>query len=227
MNNTLRELGWMASLIMLAVISVAPVWAQGNDPMPTAEEDLAKFRILVDRNIFDPARRPDSPQREERPISESRVDRIYLTGVLVSPEDQLAFFEGSRDEYFGAIERGGKIAGFSVAYVDSDQATLMMEDRKVNLRVGTGMTRRKGEDWEQGSGLDFSRESSSTSLADQSQSYSNNYGDKKDSYSGYKDKSGYSEYDNEKKKYSKEGGDSTRLDMIRKMKERRKQELKK
>lgn len=197
-----KSLGSLAAcLLMLTFIFTAHVHAQEDDRRPKPEDEMAKFKILFDRNIFDPARQPEAPERVEGPAPEPRVDRLYLTGVLVSPEERLAFFEGSRDEYFGAIEKGGEIAGFNIAHVDTDRATLEQNDQKLNLPVGTGLTRREGEDWQHGSGLYLSRESPSSSSAEETPTSSFNT--------------------------KRDGSDSAKLELIKKLKERRMQELKK
>ncbi len=202
------------------IISGRYVSAKEQRAPSSSDEDFAKYRIIVDRNIFDPARRSDEPvQRhivEKTEFAPPPVEHLYLTGVLLADDgERLAFFEGSKPEYMAVIDQGKQIAGFTVADVESDHVTLARDGSTTDLFVGTGLSRTEGEPWKPATGLEYAVETTAPT-ADVAKPDATNerlaskYN--KPSY-GYKSPG----------KYKKKGNTSA-LDILKKLKERRKQE---
>ena len=107
------------------------------------------FKIINDRNIFDPNRRPGmtnvNPDRP-RPVE---VESFSLTAIISSEKGTYAFFNSSSYAYKKALKESGAIAGYTVAYIEPpDLVELESGGKTVELTVGTGLRRRDGGPWE-------------------------------------------------------------------------------
>ena len=122
------------------------------------------FQIVVDRNIFDPNRRRQQrggasmadPPRVQQPPDE----RIALTGSLIyetaNNTEIIAFFEGSKAEYNATIRLGESIAGYRVAEIRTDGVKLETENQQIDLPVGAGLSRQVEGKWQIVSASDLS-----------------------------------------------------------------------
>jgi hypothetical protein len=116
--------------------------------------DYAYFKVVNDRNIFNPARQPNRP---DRPASREvkkvpKVDAFSLVGTLRYEKGDMAFFDGSNSDYRKAYKAGDSIAGFKVLSV-SDAAVRIEAKGKVNeLKIGSQMRREDEGEWEFASG---------------------------------------------------------------------------
>ena len=144
-----------------AVVSTAPeraainvVTGRGtNGPMKL---DYAAFRIISDRNIFDPNRRARQPGRTvPRPV---RVDTISLTGAMDSDKGPVAIFNGSSPLYRKGRRIGETIANFTVKEVQVTPGRVKIEanGKELELPMGGELRRREGEDWVVRGGSDTS-----------------------------------------------------------------------
>jgi hypothetical protein len=139
--------------------NAAPAQAAEPAPMKATEVVEAKptnaptltgfdaFKVIAQRNIFDPNRRregggPVAPV--ERP---KRTDAFTLVGAIAYEKGQFAFFEGSSSEYRKSVKAGDNFAGYKVAQVSPAQVTLEAEGKKVEMPVGSQMRRIEGEEW--------------------------------------------------------------------------------
>jgi hypothetical protein len=115
--------------------------------------DYASFKIVVDRNIFDPNRRkgggPSIRRTEgEKPPAE---DMFSLTGILSSGKGTFAFFDGSSSSFRSALQTKASIGGCKITKIDPpDRIELDVTGKKVELTVGMTMRRPPGGAWKLG-----------------------------------------------------------------------------
>ena len=57
-----------------------------------------------------------------------------------------AFFDGTSDDYRKAIQKGGTIAGYTVAKIDFDGVQLQSSGKTIEMKVGEAM-QRQGDAW--------------------------------------------------------------------------------
>src|SRR5207248_6850196 len=80
--------------------------------------DYSAFRIIADRNIFDPRRSARSAPPERTRRTYTRTDSFGLVGTMSYHEKgTLAFFEGSSPDYKKVLKTDDTIAGFKVAAI--------------------------------------------------------------------------------------------------------------
>ena len=108
-----------------------------------------EFRIVLERNIFDPDRR--APQRDfKRPLREETTppEQVRLLGVFFNEKEATIFFEGSQSSYNGEWKPGDMIAGFRIGKSQTNGVVLEKNGKKIHLSVGSVMAKTNGEDWQ-------------------------------------------------------------------------------
>jgi hypothetical protein len=128
--------------------------------------DFSLFKMISDRNIFDPNRRPHMTNAPQTPRV---VDSFALAGTLSYDQGQFAVFDGTSSDYHKVLGTDGKIAGYTIAQIGHDSVKLVSGTNEINLRVGMQMRRSPDGKW-------AASESSDTSYAFNSGSRSRNVG---------------------------------------------------
>lgn len=108
------------------------------------------FRMVSDRNIFNPnryARGTSRPTTRTSSQSAARVESLSLVGVLAYEKGYYAFFDGTRSEYKQALEAGGTIGQYKVTQVTPDKVQLTLGTNTFDLKVGMQMRREDEGDW--------------------------------------------------------------------------------
>ena len=125
--------------------------AQSAKQTWTQDETFEAYRVVIDRNIFDPNRRqkregppPPAPAAAPAPARE----HIDLTGVLLSAEATVAFFEGSREEYAKVLKAGDTIAGHTLTGINSDRVVFAKGEGTFELPVGGRLKQTGDEEWQ-------------------------------------------------------------------------------
>ena len=109
---------------------------------------LASFKLIQERNIFDPERRRPREIRRERPVEPPREESFTLLGTMSYGERILAFFEGTQRDWSGAVELGKEVAGHTLKEVGFDNVLLELKGESIALQVGAGRSKRGDADWE-------------------------------------------------------------------------------
>ncbi len=137
---------FVAVALMLPCITTS-VRAEENKSSDMSE--FESFRIVVDRNIFDPNRSPH--QLNSRSVSNdpvSQPERLALLGAMVYGEEAVAFFEGTKPEYTANVNEGDTIAGYRIVEIRTDGLKLSKGERHIELPVGSVLSRQRGSEWE-------------------------------------------------------------------------------
>ena len=121
---------------------------QNENTVPSNAFD--HFQLILDRNIFDPERRPqrDLKRDRERRPEPPREESFSLIGTMSYADKQLAFFNASDSEWSGGIRLGESLAGHKVIRVDYDKVVLQYEGDTIELTMGAGRFRRGEESWQ-------------------------------------------------------------------------------
>jgi hypothetical protein len=108
--------------------------------------DYSAFRLVADRNIFDPNR---APRNTVRPSTERKtVDAFTLVGTMSYEKGIFAFFDGTSSDYKKAVKPEETIAGYKVSAISADSVKLTQSTNVVELSVGTQMRRQENGTWE-------------------------------------------------------------------------------
>ena len=108
---------------------------------------MAEFKLIQERNIFDPDRRKAREPRRERPPEPPREESFTLLGTMTYGQRILAFFEGTERDWTGSFELGKDVGGHILREVAFDKVVLELEGETIDLEVGAGRSRRADEAW--------------------------------------------------------------------------------
>ena len=93
---------------------------------PTAAVAYPSFKIISQRNIFDPNRRGGAGERSRRidPNRLARAEGFALVGTMMGKGGEYAFFSGSDARYKKVLKVSGLIANYTVTEVALDHVKL-------------------------------------------------------------------------------------------------------
>jgi hypothetical protein len=111
--------------------------------------DYSAFRIISDRNIFNPRRSAGYvPSERTTRRSTSRTESFALVGTMnYDAKGPLAFFDGSSADYRKVLKPNDRIAGFTVAAIESSHVKLASATNQVELRVGMQLNHDEKGGW--------------------------------------------------------------------------------
>ena len=107
--------------------------------------DYASFKVIVDRNIFDPnryPRRPGAPSAKPKSF-----DSVTLVGTMTYEKGTFAFFDGTSAEYKKALKLTDSIAGYKVTDIAPNSVKLACPTNQIELRVGAQLRREEDGPW--------------------------------------------------------------------------------
>lgn len=141
-----------ASMIGLAVLGVAGLLgAQPAGNRRKAATPVARgfdaYKLIVDRNIFDPGRRPAGARPAAQQTKASSVTTINLAGAVVQEGQRLAIVSSTVADHNGARRVGDSVAGFRIDSIDTDGVVLVRNDTKKKWPVGGALRRIDDGDW--------------------------------------------------------------------------------
>jgi len=118
--------------------------SQTNSAAGTNRLDYSAFKVIVDRNIFDPNRFPLRQGARPRPKS---VDSVTLVGTMTYEKGTFAFFDGTTADYKKALKLNDVIAGYKVTNIAPNGVQLATGTNAVDLRVGMQLRREEDGPW--------------------------------------------------------------------------------
>jgi hypothetical protein len=142
MNPTLAYIGLWIFVVSTVAGGFGAAAQETNRANP---RDFSAFKLITDRNIFDPNRRPSRANnpRQER----AAVDSFSLSGTLSYSNVLLAIFDGTKPDYHKALKTGDPIAGYAVTGIARDAVKLLSGTNQVELKVGMQMRRSEDGKW--------------------------------------------------------------------------------
>jgi hypothetical protein len=107
------------------------------------------FRLVVERNIFDPNRSPRMTRSNgEEPRRAPKVEAFALAGTMSFSNRHMAFFTSSSSQYQKALKPGDAIAGYQIANVAPDHVKLEKDGAAVELKLNQQMRREDDGPWQ-------------------------------------------------------------------------------
>ncbi len=141
----------------LALLLAAAAFAEETPPAPSpVTGGYDAFRLVVERNIFNASRQKPEVVRAAREKPEDpKITQLTLIGTLITEASSYAFFAGTETEFNGVRELGDRIAGWVLTGIRSDGISLAGGGPDITLEVGKGMRRQEPGDWEPSTGMEF------------------------------------------------------------------------
>ncbi len=140
--------------IISTVFLAAPAALSAQEPGSDAGRIFESFRVISERNIFNPnrsARSSRSPVRTEMdPERAVRREAFALVGTMSYDQKRVAFFDGTSSEYRRAFHRADTIAGHKIAEISQNYVKLDADGQEVKLPVGMEMRKQGDGEWEIG-----------------------------------------------------------------------------
>ena len=195
-------------------------------PVPGSLQD---FDILHKNNIFDPFRKPDSPPRERQdPKPEPQIDAFTVIGLMAytaskssetAPKSsevnrQIAVLSGSSSEYSGVFKLNDQIDNLKLIFLSDKAASFAEGEATFSVNIGTGLRRVDGGAWKESSERVKAASESRSSRSQYSSRGTARSDDNKDSTKDSEDKGDESD-----------GSGDSEAELLRKMMERRRQEV--
>jgi hypothetical protein len=118
----------------------APVSAQGTD--------FASFKIIGERNIFNPNRGRASARTDREPTRKpTQIDHFSLVGTMSYAKGDFAFFDGSSATYRKTLKCGDAIAGYTVKAISANAVQLASGETPVEMTLGSQLRREDEGEW--------------------------------------------------------------------------------
>lgn len=133
--------------------STAGSSAPAAAPATSAGAPFEPFRIVVERNIFNPNRTGRTRATEE---AAPKVEQIALVGTMESEQGRVAFFDGSDPAFQKVLRVGESVGGFAVKEITPTGVELSGGEKAVALKVNQQLRRVEGGEWRV-SGRDLTR----------------------------------------------------------------------
>ena len=111
--------------------------------------DYSAFKVVADRNIFDPNRHPRGSNYR---ASTKEPEYFTLVGVMSYEKGTFAFFSGTSSAYQKALKAADSIAGYKLAAIAPNSVKLARETNEVELNVGMQMRLDDDGTWQPASG---------------------------------------------------------------------------
>src|ERR1035437_9505810 len=108
--------------------------------------DYSSFKVVVDKNIFDPNRQPQRGSRTVRPTPKS-FDSLTLVGTMTYEKGTFAFFDGTSAEYKKALRLADAIAGYKVTNISPNGVKMASGTNQLELSVGAQLRREENGPW--------------------------------------------------------------------------------
>jgi hypothetical protein len=181
-------------------------------PVPGSLKD---FGILHTNNIFDPNRKPYRPERKRQaPEPEPQIDAFTLIGLMAYADRQIAVLSGSSSEYSGAFKLNDQIDNLKLVSLSDKAISFAEGEATFNVDIGTSLRRVDGGAWKESSERVRTASKSGSSRSQYSSRGTTRRGENEDSAKDAEDKEDESG-----------GATDSEAELIRKMMERRRQEV--
>lgn len=115
-----------------------------SSPFRPVKPDYAAFKLVTERNIFDPNRVPHHPGVQ--PVVKT-VESFGLVGIMSYEKGTFAFFDGNSSQYTKAVKLNDTIAGYKVSKIDPNSVSLIAGTNQVELQVGMQLRHQENGGW--------------------------------------------------------------------------------
>ena len=121
--------------------------------LSAAPEGFDKYELIIKRNIFDSTRRKKVPyvpkkprppvvvEKEDPPEPEPQRDVVILTGIIADDNKATAMFYSMNRDFSGNVNLNEEFAGMKVVTITSEYVCLETKDKQLKLPVGSKLVR--------------------------------------------------------------------------------------
>ena len=142
-------MNWKRNLPLVLAGLAACGAASAGQTNATSRAEYAYFRVIPERNLFNPNRYPlrRGAVRIDTGGRPAPADAFTLVGTMSYAKGTFAFFAGAAAEYQQVLERGGEIAGFRVVAIQPNAVLLITSNSTLEVRVGAQLQRDAETGW--------------------------------------------------------------------------------
>ncbi len=163
-------------LIFSLATTAVPVFAVEGSGSAPSRNDFLSFRLITERNIFNPNRSARADVKtitRTEPERRVRTERFALLGTMSYEKGRYAFFDGSSSDFRKVAKPEDAIAGFKILEVAPTCVKLEMTNGQVlELCVGMQMKKSDEQPWELAGKADAAEGTSRTASSSTSSSSS-------------------------------------------------------
>ena len=145
-SQTIRSAARLCATLVLLLATGLIGRAQSTNAV--ARPDYQSFKIITDRNIFDPNRSSRSSRTGTERPRPARIESFALVGTMSYENGTYAFFDGTGSSYRKAVKTGDTIAGHKVADISGDRVKLEANGQQIELNVGVQMRKQDEGEWQ-------------------------------------------------------------------------------
>lgn len=128
------------------LLAGSPLVVAQEDTNSAAGTSYNSFRIISDKNIFNPNR--SGRIRDVTPTRRTQVDSFKLVGTMDYEKGKFAFFDGTSSEYRKTLKQSDIIAGYRIADISQTSVKLLASSNStITLTVGSQLRRTDGGPW--------------------------------------------------------------------------------
>jgi hypothetical protein len=120
------------------------VTTAASEPVP---EEYAPFRVIADRNIFNPNRTRGGRWDPRETRKQARFEAFSLVGTMSYQERQLAFFNGTSSDYRKVLRTNDIIVGYRLTDITHNSVKLGSATNELEMRMGMQMRKEDRGDW--------------------------------------------------------------------------------
>jgi len=125
--------------------ATTPAAAPAATPAVSPANSFDAFRIITEKNIFNPNRVGlTRATPEARP---ARVDEIALVGTVEFGGQRVALFDSAEVAWRKSVREGESLGDFTVKRVGPEGVDLVRGEQTLSLRVAQQLRRPEGEEW--------------------------------------------------------------------------------
>lgn len=119
-----------------------------NAPASVNGTDFASFKIISERNIFNPNRGRASARTDREPARKpTQIDHFSLVGTMSYAKGDFAFFDGSSATYRKTLKCGDAIAGYTVKAISANAVQLASGETPLEMSIGSQLRREDEGEW--------------------------------------------------------------------------------
>jgi hypothetical protein len=161
MSNLMRDMIKLRPLVaLIAVVSslfVQPMRAAEDESEPREAEsirqgvDFDSYSFILDNNIFDSNRQDRArleAERRKNQQSSIPVNRFALVGTMHNEGEAFAFFTGTDRDFRSVLKVDQEIAGYTVKEINKEVVKLERDGTAFEFGIGMEMTRKGDDPWE-------------------------------------------------------------------------------
>jgi hypothetical protein len=136
-------------LLIIVVMALSVVGAFAETTNAPARLHYDSFRMISDRNIFNPNRVARGAPRTSRSAKTpaAQVEAFSLVGILSYEKGLFAFFEGTSADFKKVLQADAMIGQYKIASVLADVVKLTSGTNAYELKVGMQMRREDEGEW--------------------------------------------------------------------------------